>query len=71
MRTRPRTTRPPQEAGHIPLWIVAILLFVAVWLGAHILHNITDALTGMIAGPPVASGTPAWPARNLGDAATP
>lgn len=72
MPPRTRATRPPPPAaGRIPPWIVAFLLFVAVWLGARILHNITDALTGMTAGVPVASGTPAWPARKMGDAAPP
>lgn len=62
---------PPRQAARIPLWIAALLLFVAVWLAARILHNVTEALTGMTAGAPVASTTPIWPARKQGDAATP
>lgn len=64
MHPRAGTTRPP-------LWMVAILLFVAVWLSARILHNITDALTGMTAGPQVVAGVPTWPVRTAGDVPTP
>jgi hypothetical protein len=71
MRTPQRTARPPQEAIRIPLWFAALLLFVAVWLGTHILRNVTDTLTAMTACPQDVSVPPAWPTRWVRDAAIP
>lgn len=70
MPVRPRTTRPPRHAGRIPLWIAALLLFVAVWLGARILHNVTEALTRIASGPPAASGGLTSPGRTMADPAS-
>lgn len=64
MPTHPRTTRPPQEAGHIPPWIAALLLFIAVWLAARILHNVTEALTRMASSPPPLSAGLTPPGRS-------
>lgn len=41
---------PPRQAARIPLWIVALLLFVAVRPAARLLHNVPEARTGMTAG---------------------
>ena len=60
-------TRPPARAGRAPWWMIVLLLFVATWLGARILHNVTAALTAMTTGATTASAPPAWPDRFVRD----
>lgn len=50
-----RTSRGQRRRrGRPPWWLVAVLLFVTVWLGVRIVDHVTDALTG--------AGIPAAPA---------
>lgn len=67
MSTRNGPVRPPTRPGHAPIWMVVLLLSVATWLSARILHNVTAALTAMTTGTATTSVPPAWPERRAGD----
>lgn len=50
-------------ASSMPLWAAALLLVAGVWLAAHILQNVTAALTAMTAGGTALHTPAAWPPR--------
>jgi hypothetical protein len=59
------TAAPSQTAaGRPPLWVVLTLLFVSVWLGARIVHNVTAAFTAVATSTATAPDRPAWPVRD-------
>ena len=49
-----------------PLWLAAVLLLAAVWLGAHVLTTVTEALTAMTGADRMAAAPPVWPDRLAG-----
>lgn len=57
-----RAAQSPQVSGRALRWI-AVLLFMTVWLGVHILQNVSAALMTITTGPQHASVPPAWPVR--------
>ena len=71
MARRWRRNPAPQDRMRVPLWIAALLLFVAIWMSMHILQNVTNALTALTAGHHGTSMPTAWPTRWVRDAATP
>ncbi len=47
----------------MPVSMAVLLLFIGVWLAAHILQNITTTLTAMTAGDTVQHTAAVWPVR--------
>lgn len=51
MFTHMRMDEPEEAAVRMPVTVAVLLLLVAIWLGVHITHNVTEALRAFTAAP--------------------